>query len=153
MHPRVRRVVAALFAPWFAAVSVQPAAFHQCAMHSPGAARRAAVTASTAEAAEIPMAHAGHSMAGHTMPMPEPAVAHQHGAPASPAGPAGHAAPCTCDDGCCVASVAAAPPAVVELAFAPVSVRRERPLRAATGVALSATPHALPFANGPPARV
>ena len=167
MRFRTRRLVATLFAPWFAAVTVQPAAFHQCAMHSSGsAAMTLAVTAAvpqgtrssapmthemTGQSAAAPMSHAMHQMAGHTMAAPvadaESALGHGR-APAK-----SHTDTCSCDDGCCVTSVAATPPTFTELSFAPEFVRRAAPRFAATAVFASATPHALPFATAPPARV
>jgi len=146
MHRRSRRLLAALFLPWFAVVTAEPAAFHSCAMHSAGAARESAAT----EPAAVNGEHAGHSAAGHSMTM------HEHRAESGSDAPTpgrGGATQCTCDSGCCVAAAATTPPPRAELLVVPGTVRREAPLLGSTGVSATATPHVLPFANGPPARV
>ena len=154
MHPRVRRFVAAVFAPWFAVVTVQPAVSHQCAMHS---AHHVAAAAHASAPATHTMPDGRVMPATHRMPDGRLMASRQisDAAPTAPvpAPSRGHDTGCTCDDGCCVAGAAAAPPSTVELAFAPAAVRRAAPLLGTTGVAPLATPHVLPFANGPPARV
>jgi hypothetical protein len=143
MRTRTRRLVAALIAPWFAVTAAVPAAAHQCAMHSGGARAAHAEHAALSSHA----GHAGHAMSGHQM------TAEQHAAMPHDTPAPSHPAACTCDDGCCVVAAVAAPPANLELSFAPASVRREPAPVGGTIVVATATPYALPFANGPPARV
>jgi hypothetical protein len=146
MHRRSRRLVAALFLPWFAVVTAEPAAFHSCAMHSRGAAHESAAT----EPATANGGQAGNTAAVHSMTMHE-----HHAEPGSDASTPerGGATQCTCDSGCCVAAAATTPPPCAELLVVPGTIRREVPLLGSTGVSATATPHVLPFANGPPARV
>jgi hypothetical protein len=146
MKRRSRRLVAALFLPWFAVVTAEPAAFHACAMHSVGAAHGNATDVS----AGPHRGHAGPAADAHSMAMGH----HQsEAAPGTSAPDHGGAVPCTCDSGCCVAAVATTPPTSAELLVVPGTVRREAPLLGSTGVSATATPHVLPFANGPPSRV
>jgi hypothetical protein len=126
----LRRAFAAVFAPWVVVVMSEPAALHECAMHS--------VHGTALSAAPMPglPGHA-HSMSGHTV---------SQGAP-------GHGAAlkyCTCLGGCCAATIPGLP-GVAELSFAPVGIRAERPVESAERAASEATEHLLPFANGPPA--
>jgi hypothetical protein len=128
----LRRVFAAVLAPWVVVVMSEPAALHECAMHS---------------------AHAIPASAAHTHGM----SAHVHGMTGSehlaPQGSPSHDAAskyCTCLGGCCAATILALP-GVAELSFAPIGIRAERPAESAERSAPATTEHLLPFANGPPA--
>lgn len=118
----VARLFAAVLAPWFALVMAEPAALHQCAMHS-----RHGVTTMASQ-------HATHA---HAVPVraPDPDQTARH---------------CTCLGGCCAAAPVAVPGAV-EFSFAPASVRSGRSAQPAEQFAPAAAEHLLPFANGPPA--
>ncbi len=122
------RVLAAVIAPWFAIVMAEPAALHQCAMHS---------------------GHAVHAAAG--------TMAHQHGMDARADAVPGRAPSrdeaaryCTCLGGCCAAAPVAVP-VTSELSWIPSSIRSESRAEAAEQVLPAAAGHLLPFANGPPA--
>ena len=138
MRRRSRRFVAVVFAPWFAVVTAEPAAVHHCAMHSPRAAHaQHAGLSELAVAAHQPATHEHNAELGPDASTPE----------------RGGAAQCTCDAGCGMTSVATNSQPSAELLVVPETVRREVPLLGATGLAATATPHVLPFANGPPARI
>ena len=130
MSPRVRRFIALLVAPWFAAVTAAPTEFHQCAMHSVGAA------------------HTGHGAAQGTGGR---SAGHDH-AVSHESAPGHTVPPCTCDSGCCVSAAPVTAPGAV-LLVVPEAVRQASPELVNTGVASAESQLALPFANGPPARV
>ena len=121
------RVLAAVFAPWFAIVMAEPAALHQCAMH-----------------------------AGHAVHVAAPAMGHAHGmqahgddTPAHAPGEDSAARYCTCLGGCCAAAPVAVPVAS-ELSRIPSQVRAVPRPHPVEEVVSAAAEHLLPFANGPP---
>jgi len=137
LPPLVRRVVAALLAPWFAVVAADPAAVHRCDMHmAPVAAQAAAVA--------MPMGHDHAAMMRHA----DGHQADRHGTSNTP--PASHH--CTCPGGCC-ASAPVAVQVTPELTWVPVFVLRGAPVSPTISAPVSDAEHVLPFANGPPSRV
>lgn len=128
----LRRGFAAVLAPWVVAVVSEPAALHECAMHSAHG-----IPAFTAQM---------HGMSGHVHGMTPSGQFASRGTPSDDA--AGKY--CTCLGGCCAATILMLP-GLAELSFAPVSIRAERPAESAERAVPAATEHLLPFANGPPA--
>jgi hypothetical protein len=134
------RLFAAFFAPWFAVVVAEPVPMHDCPMHSvhPATAHDMASSRATpaAEFMAPPMPHSG---------MQESNTEHGQSTP-------GHAAhhQCCCMGACCATGLA--PVArVQQLAWVPAKLRSETVPSSAESFAPTAAPHALPFANGPPA--
>ncbi len=142
-----RRLVAAFLAPLYALVTAAPATFHQCSMHSAAAGAMSGAAKSPAGHAEH-SAHAGHAMMEHGTAAANSGAESGHGSMPAHSG----ANSCSCDDGCCVTSVATTAPRVSMLVV-PEAIRRETPLLLSTGVAATSPQLVLPFANGPPARV
>jgi hypothetical protein len=134
------RLFAALFAPWFAVVVAEPVPLHDCPMHSqhPAAAHAMASSHATPVAAlgAPAMPHSGmeQSNGGHEPGAPEHPAHHQ----------------CCCIGTCCATALAPVARGA-QLAWVPAELKSEAAPTAAKSFAPTAAPHALPFANGPPA--
>ena len=136
--PILRRLIAAVMAPWLALLFAMPEAAHACAMHG-GLGHAVGHVAATDQSAGT------HHAMSHAMATPElsrtPAPT-----PASPT----NATRCTCPDGCCTVVVADAEvPTSLSWVRALPAHREPAAPRALVSVALS-TDVRLPFANGPP---
>lgn len=125
------RLFAAFFAPWFAFAVAEPAALHECPVHSVHAA-------------------ASHPMAGHVMT--DGAAMDDLAAPAHP-GPSheGSHHRCCCPDSSCASAAVALVVSEPRIDWVPAKLQLDvLPAPASSFVPASAE-HALPFANGPPA--
>ena len=118
-----RRLLAALFALWFAVVATEGQRVHACAMHGGATA--------TAPA---------HDMSG---------AGHEHDAAQSHGQETGHH--CTCPDTGCGATVVAVPTPRLTTHFAIAVADVRAVFSPASGHRPVAIPHLTPFANGPPA--
>lgn len=146
-HSLLHRASATLLSLLFLLAWGEPAALHPCPMHDGGAA---------AVVAEHGGSHGARAAAAPAPGDAHAASSHQHGAP-SVAAPASEATPhadshlCSClGHGCCAAGVVLAPSQALRWRVV-VTRRAEPPAPAAVATALVRAPHALPFANGPPA--
>ena len=134
------RAAATLLSLLFLLAWGEPAALHPCPRHDGHPAAALAHEAETAQPASTVAS----------------AIHHEHDAMASaapaPAAPSHDAAShvCQCLGHCCSASGVVLAPMQLVRWQAVVTRRAEPPAPAAAAVALTATPHVLPFANGPP---
>lgn len=127
-RPLWLRFMVSIWAVWLGTTLVGPADLVPCAVHGN---------------------HASHGMAAGMADMPGMDHAPRHGAPEHKG-----AAHCTCVGACCCATTVAPPVAQV------AAITVDEPVVAIDLAALarddhepvSAPPHSLPFANGPPAR-
>jgi hypothetical protein len=136
------RVLISLWAVWFSTALIEPAGFFACAMHSGMAAETSApVNDATSAAHHEHAAHAASTEQSASAPAAQTADPEQDG----------HAC-CTCLGQCCTMTAAVVPQVDITIAE-----HLSRQTSAAAAVVLSRIPlrpaHALPFANGPPARV
>ena len=131
------RLFAALFAPWFAFAVAEPAALHECPIHS--------VHAVAAHSS------AGHSMtADHSM-MADGVMDHATAPEHRDVSTHGTHTQCCCPDSSCAAAVVALTTSAPALAWVPAQIQREAPRSAAVAFVPTSAEHTLPFANGPPA--
>jgi hypothetical protein len=141
-HPIWYRVLISLWAVWFSTALIEPAGFFACAMHSGMAAETSAPVNDATSAAH-------HEHAAHTASTEQSASA-----PAAQTADPEHErhAYCTCLGQCSTMTAAVVPHVDITIAE-----HLSRQTSAAAAVVLSRIPlrpaHALPFANGPPARV
>jgi hypothetical protein len=141
-HPFWYRVLISLWAVWFSTALIEPAGFFACAMHSGMAVKTAAPVSDATDAAH-------HDHAAHTASTEQSASA--PAAQTTDPEHSGHSC-CTCLGQCSTMTAAVVPPVDITIAE-----HLSRQTSAAAAVVLSRIPlrpaHALPFANGPPARV
>jgi hypothetical protein len=141
-HPIWYRVLISLWAVWFSTALIEPAGFFACAMHSGMAAETSApVNDATSAAHHEHAAHAASTEQSVSAPAAQTAdPEHER-----------HAC-CTCLGQCSTMTAAVVPHVDITIAE-----HLSRQTSAAAAVVLSRIPlrpaHALPFANGPPARV